>query len=90
MGPLAQLEVTTTTGEAGTSLHFEVSDAHGWMLAHWALALANQFGVVEVSYAGHKWDRNANADGHNVGWRPIESTVEGQLTIVLATAPADG
>ncbi|MGP9502203.1 hypothetical protein ACT3TS_08300 [Specibacter sp. AOP5-B1-6] len=90
MGPLAQLDATTTTGEAGTSLHLEVNDAYGWMLAHWALAHANQLGVVEVSYAGHKWDRNANADGHNVGWQPIESTVEGQLAIVLAAAPADG
>ena len=90
LGTLDYLPVTIETKEAGSSMDFQVTDAYGWMLAHWALANAQQFGIVEVSYAGKKWDRNANAGGHNVGWQDSGATVPGQLGILLASAPAVG
>ncbi len=87
---VGQLDPTTATTEAGTIIRFEVADAYGWMLAHWALANANQYGIAEVSYDGMAWDRNANVDGHNVGWQPSEGTTAGQVSILLPAAPPTG
>ncbi|PYI37749.1 hypothetical protein CVS30_13900 [Arthrobacter psychrolactophilus] len=83
---VGQVSATTSIDGAGTTVHFSVHEAYGWMLAHWALANANQFGISQVSYDGQAWDRNSNADGHNKGWAPSTSTTAGQLTIVLPAA----
>lgn len=90
VGQLATTSATTSTTEAGTTVHLEVTDAYGWMLAHWALANANQYGITEVGYDGQAWNRNANADGHNVGWQTSEATTAGQVSILLPAAPAAG
>ncbi|MFQ4149214.1 hypothetical protein AAGW05_11015 [Arthrobacter sp. LAPM80] len=81
------LDATTSTADAGTTLHLVVSDAKGWMMAHWALANAQQFGIVQLSYDGWQWDRNANSGVHNVGWQAVQGTVPGQVTLLLAPAP---
>lgn len=87
---VGQLDPTTATTEAGTIIRLEVADAYGWMLAHWALANANQYGIAEVSYDGKAWDRNANVDGQNVGWQPSEGTTAGQVSILLPATPPTG
>ncbi|WP_425860328.1 hypothetical protein [Arthrobacter sp. TWP1-1] len=90
IGQLTTTTATTSAAEAGTTVHLEVTDAYGWMLAHWALANANQYGITEVGYDGKVWNRNANVDGHNVGWQASEATTGGQVSILLPAAPAAG
>lgn len=85
-GAVGRLEANAVEEETGTKLHFEVSEAHGWMLAQWALANAEQFGIVEVSHAGQTWDRTANVDGENVGWQTGGSETPSQVAIQVALA----
>ncbi|AIY01492.1 hypothetical protein ART_1893 [Arthrobacter sp. PAMC 25486] len=84
MGPLAVLVPSTAPSDAGTVMTFEVPEAHGWMLAHWALANANELGIVQISHAGQTWDRNDNQEGHNVGWQPSETGTGTQVMVTLA------
>ena len=88
LGPLARLTATTTAGDAGTgtTVSLDVPEAYGWMLAHWALANANELGIVTVSHAGRQWDRNANKGRHNVGWQPGGAQASSQVAIGLAPA----
>ncbi|ALV46176.1 hypothetical protein MB46_12480 [Arthrobacter alpinus] len=87
---VGHLTASTSESEAGTTLQFEVNEAFGWMLAHWALANANLFGIVGIAHDGKAWDRNANADGHNVGWQASDATTATQVTIVLPAAATAG
>ncbi len=88
LGPLAQLTATTTADgtRTRTTVSFEVPDAYGWMLAHWALANASELGIVTVSHAGQQWDRNAIKGRHNVGWQPGGAEASNQVAIILAPA----
>lgn len=98
LGPLAAIAYTTGASETvpaepgttaqGSQLEFSVPDTYGWMMAHWALANANQLGIIEVSYANHTWNRSANAEGRNMGWQAAKPTVQGQLRIILAAVPS--
>ena len=83
VGPLA---ASTTVDEAGTLLHVQVSPTHGWIVANWALANAQQFGIVAVSHAGQKWDRTVNTDGRNTGWHTGGSPTPEQVEIHVAPA----
>lgn len=91
MGPLPVRVVDSAAGEGGdggsVSLIFDVSEPTGWMVAHWAVANARQFGFQSVSYAGVKWDRNANDGTKNSGWQAVDATVPEQVQIAL-TQPA--
>ncbi len=80
------LEATSTTAENGISVQLSVPEAHGWLLAHWALANAEHFGIVQVSHAGDQWDRTSNEDGHNVGWQAGGATGATEVSILLAPA----
>lgn len=86
LGPLAQLTSSNTTTETGTIVTFEVPETYGWMLAHWALANANELGIMKVSHGGRQWDRNTNDGGHNVGWQPSETAAANQVALTLAPA----
>lgn len=88
LGPLAVLVPDIAPSDAGTVMTFEVPEAHGWMLAHWALANADELGIVNVSHAGQIWDRNQNHDGHNVGWQPGETGSATQVLVTLAAPEA--
>lgn len=85
---VGQLGTSTSSDETGTTIHFEVHEAYGWMLAHWALANANQYGIAQVSYDGQAWERTDIVDGHNAGWQPTATTTAEQLTILLPAAAA--
>lgn len=89
---LGQLPASTSGGTDGApvSVKFDVPDAYGWMAAHWALANAYELGIDTVSYDGFAWDRNTNADGHNVGWQASEGTASRQVSLTLAPAAAAG
>ncbi len=84
---VGQLTASTTADETATNVIFEVPPVHGWLLAHWALANAEQFGIVEVSHAGQRWDRSANIDGKNQGWQPGDVNAPGQVEIRVALPP---
>lgn len=85
---LGPVPFSTTAGEGSVSVLLEVADAAGWTTAHWLLANAEQFGISQIGYAGKMWDRGANEGGHNVGWQAGNAAVPGQLTVVMAAAPA--
>ncbi len=82
------LEATSTTAENGTTVRLASTEAHGWLLAHWALANAQQFGIVQVSHDGQQWDRNTNQDGHNSGWQAGGEAGPSDVVLLLAPAPA--
>lgn len=82
------LQSSSTTAERGTSVQLAVPGTHGWLLAHWALANAEQFGIVQVSHDGQQWDRSLNKGGHNVGWQAGGASGTAQVDILLAPAAA--
>ena len=84
---LGAIPVTSAAGGTSATVHAQVSDSMGWAVAHWAVANAHQFGIVEVSYDGRQWSRAANTDGTNVGWQAAGSAVPArQVGITLTTA----
>lgn len=85
-GAVGRLDTSSMEEETGAKLQFEVPRANGWMLAHWALANAEQFGIIEVSHDGKTWDRTANVDGQNVGWQATGAATPSQVVIRLALA----
>lgn len=46
-----------------------------WMLAHWSLAIARDYGVQSVEAGSHTWDRDSAA------WKQEPSAQEGTVTI---------
>lgn len=56
------IEVTEAGGEPVVHIAVPESDAtydHQWMLAHWAIAAARDYGVQSVTSAPYRWDRDS-------------------------------
>lgn len=76
----AQAALTEDWGLTGTagknSLSVKASDrAHGWGVAHWAVANASEYGIDSVTFAGRTWTR----DG---GWSEAKDSTQIQSTEV--------
>lgn len=78
------LNASATMDGTANTVNFEVPPARGWLLAHWALANAQQFGIIEVSHAGQTWNRDANIDGRNAGWQSNGTKIPGQVALQLS------
>lgn len=87
---LGPIPVTSTAGDSSAILHLPVSESMGWVVAHWSVANAHQFGITQVSYDGRQWSRDANTNGTNAGWQSSAAAPAGQVEITRAptsTAP---
>lgn len=75
--------------DGGNTVEITTGDTLGWMTAHWALANAQSLGIVQIDYAGLRWDREATKDGENLGWQPTDSARTGNGTgmLMLTLAP---
>ncbi|MFC8303597.1 hypothetical protein ACFUCV_07895 [Specibacter sp. NPDC057265] len=77
-----------TTAGTGAVLTFDVTEATGWATAHWAVAHAQSLGIETVSHAGLLWDRNANAETHNLGWQQGSKVPAAEVSVTLAQTAA--
>lgn len=87
LGSLPMRAGSTETTES-TTVVITPGDSLGWMAAHWALANAKSLGIVQVDYAGLRWDRAATKDGANLGWQPSDSAGTGNVILTLAPPAA--
>ncbi|MFZ5850670.1 MAG: hypothetical protein ACOYY2_04665 [Actinomycetota bacterium] len=76
----AHFPAASITGQGSTVQVQPVSGASGgWAVASWAVAWAQNLGVVRVSYDGRTWDRSAKSPD----WRPDPAAGPGSVTVVL-------
>ena len=67
---------------AGSTLTLEATDDMAWSLAHWAVANAKEFAVVQVDVDGMCWNRQAR-----MGWQESAGG-DGTVAVRFAEAPA--
>ena len=63
----------------------EHAERVGWAVAHWAVTVAQPFGVDEVHYAGSTWTRESGAWATSADSDPQGELAPGQVLVVLAS-----
>ena len=85
------LGIPGTLSEAGVVLDAapliaapEHAERVGWAVAHWAVTVAQPFGIEEVAYAGSTWTRESGVWSTSATADPQAELAPGQVLVVLA------
>ena len=87
LGPIAWAEgeaadPATLTAPAGAD---EAGLRRTWAAAHWAVASADEYGVVRVQVGDRVWDRTSPEEG----WTPLEDAAP-DAGLSISVVPAEG
>ncbi len=81
--PGAAVLVRTDDGDAMLDVPVSAaSPALGWSVAQWAVAYAQRYGVVSVTYGDRSWSAERSKDG----WRSDTESSPGRVRLVLASS----
>lgn len=80
------------TGAAfdGTAIRIPASDNAGWSYAHWAVSNAKDLGIIQVTFAGQRWQRANNDNGANRGWQPAVASSSQEVVVALQPSQSPG
>ncbi|MBQ1445316.1 MAG: hypothetical protein IIZ13_15860 [Renibacterium sp.] len=74
----------------GTAIRIQAQDNAAWAYAQWAVSNAQKLGIVQVSFAGERWQRANNDGGANRGWQPADGASSQEVVIVLQATQSTG